>query len=38
MGGSFPIDTVRLGVGALNTTDEADATLAAVQCLAREGQ
>jgi selenocysteine lyase/cysteine desulfurase len=30
--------TVRFGLGALNTADEVDATLAAVECLARKGQ
>ncbi|MCL6431205.1 MAG: aminotransferase class V-fold PLP-dependent enzyme [Anaerolineae bacterium] len=36
--GTFPTGTVRFGLGALNTADEVDASLAAVDCLARKGQ
>jgi len=36
--GTFPVGTVRFGLGAMNTLDEVDATLAAVRALAREGR
>jgi cysteine desulfurase/selenocysteine lyase len=34
--GTFPVGTVRFGLGALNTVDEVDAAVAAVEQLARE--
>jgi cysteine desulfurase/selenocysteine lyase len=34
--GTFPVGTVRFGLGALNTRDEVDAAVAAVEQLARE--
>ena len=35
--GTFPVGTVRLGIGAFNTTADVDAALAAVRELAEEG-
>jgi cysteine desulfurase/selenocysteine lyase len=34
--GTFPVGTVRFGLGALNTVDEVDAAVASVEQLARE--
>jgi cysteine desulfurase family protein len=34
--GTFPVGTVRFGLGALNTVDEVDAAVAAVEQIARE--
>ena len=36
--GTFPVGTVRFGLGAFNTPDEVDAAVTAVAQLAREEQ
>ncbi len=36
--GTYPRGTVRLGLGAMSTMDDVDATLSAIEALAREGR
>jgi len=36
--GTFPVGTVRFGLGAFNTAQEVDSALAAIEALAREGR